>query len=145
MSEQEPMKFIVGNYYTGVCTEVLVVQKGDSLAMQFGFTIAPDFADNTSVFLGSDKVGKDGKTNDDRVKEDLISFGCTQEGLNEGNVMAHIRSVMIGKEIEVQAGEYKGIVQFSGCRVPGRRRGPAVVMVENPFGVKKPAAGGGVF
>jgi len=86
VDQQEPMKFIVGNYYTGVCTDVVVVKKGESLAMQFGFKITPNFTDTTSVFLGSDKVGKDGKTNDDRLKEDLISFGCTPEGLNEGNV-----------------------------------------------------------
>jgi len=145
VDQQEPMKFIVGNYYTGVCTDVVVVKKGESLAMQFGFKITPNFTDTTSVFLGSDKVGKDGKTNDDRLKEDLISFGCTPEGLNEGNVMAHIRSVMIGKEIEVEAGEYKGAVQFRNCRLPGKQRGPVVVIVENPFGVRKPASGGGVF
>ena len=142
----EPMQFKVGEYYTGICDEVRVVKKGESMAMEFGFSIAPDFRDYTGVFLGSEKVGKDGKTNDERVKDDLVAFGCERESLEDGPIMNYIRSVMIGKEIDVQACEYKGVVQFSGCRVPGSRRGPVVLTVENPFGVKKaPAAGGGVF
>jgi len=140
------MQFKVGDYYKGICDEVRVVKKGDATAMEFGFKIEPDFHDYTSVFLGSDKVGKDGKTNDERVKADLISFGCEPAKLEDGPIMNYIRSVMVGKEIEMEAGEYKGVVQFSGCRVPGSRRGPVVLVVENPFGAKKaPSAGGGVF
>ncbi|NBW10805.1 MAG: hypothetical protein EBR82_22535 [Caulobacteraceae bacterium] len=137
------MIFEVDKYYTGKCDEVRVVQLGDAMAMEFGFVTADDeaptkeFRGYTKVFLGSDKVGKDKLTNDERIKRDLKEFGCTDEGLDTGNVMAHIRGVVIGKEIEVQAGEYKGEIQFSGCRMPGSRPGPTVVMTENPFGRKK--------
>ncbi len=154
MSEQvKPVlpTFKVGEFYTGKCTEVNVVQMGDSQAMQYGFSI-PDgdgeFVQFTRCFLGSGKQGKDGKTNDDRVKEDLIAFGCKPEWLESGNIMAYIRSVLIGKTIEVQAEEYKGAIQFAGCRPPGARRGPNIVITENPFGSKgKPiqAGGAGVF
>lgn len=137
------MIFEVGKYYTGQCDEVRVIQVGESMAMEFGFVIE-DFRGYTKVFLGSDKVGKDGLTNDDRIKRDLIEFGCTREGLDTGNIMAHIRSVMIGVEIEVSAGEYKGEIQFSGCRVPGSRPGPTVIMTENPFGIKKTKPTGGM-
>lgn len=151
MSEQaaeQPRQFKVGDYYTGICNEVRVVKRGDRQVLEFGFTIGSDFSDYTGCFLGSDSVGKDGKTNDERVKEDLITFGCEAAKLEEGNIMAHIRSVMHGKEIEFQAGEYKGNFQASGCRPPGLRRGPVVVMTENPFGSKgKPVTSGaaGVF
>jgi len=137
--------FEVGKYYIGKCDEVRVVQLSESMAMEFGFEIE-DFRGYTKVFLGSDKVGKDGLTNDERIKRDLKDFGCTDAGLDTGNIMAHIRGVMIGKDIEVSAGEYKGEIQFSGCRVPGSRPGPTVVMTENPFGIKKAAPkSGGIF
>jgi hypothetical protein len=145
---EEPLKFKVDDYYTGKCDEVRVVKKGDKMVLEFGFTIGADFHDYSGCFLGSDKIGKDGMTNDERMKRDLMAFGCEKAKLDDGNIMAHIRGVMIGKEIEVQAGEYKGNVQFSGCRVPGQQRGPVVVITENPFGTKSaPAApaGAGMF
>ncbi len=144
MSET-PRTFKVGDYYTGTCDEVRVVKRGDSQVMEFGFNFGDEFRDYSGCFLGSDKIGKDGKTNDDRVKDDLAAFGCDRHQLEDGPIMNYIRSVMIGKDIEVQAGEYKGVVQFSGCRPPGMRRGPTVVLTENPFGSKsaKPAAAGG--
>ena len=137
------MTFEVGKYYIGKCDEVRVVQLSESMAMEFGFEVE-DFRGYTKVFLGSEKVGKDGLTNDERCKRDLKEFGCTDEGMDTGNIMAHIRGAMIGKDIEVNAGEYKGEIQFSGCRVPGSRPGPTVVVTENPFGTKKavPKSGG---
>lgn len=148
MSEQfSPMQFKVGEYYTGKCDEVRVAKMGEALTMQFGFTIGPDFRDYTKVFLGSDAVGKDGLTNDQRCQRDLVEFGCDSSLMETDDVMAHIRSVMIGKEIQVQSGEYKGNVQFSGCRVPGRISGPNIVETKNPFGSKRaaPPSGGSVF
>lgn len=141
------LQFKVGEYYTGKCDEVRVAKMGEAMVMQFGFAIAPNFHDYTKVFLGSDNIGKDGLTNDDRCQRDLVEFGCDQDKLVQDDVMAHIRSVMIGKEIQVQAGDYKGNVQFSGCRVPGRSAGPNIVETKNPFGSKRatPPSGGGVF
>ena len=132
-------EFKVGEYYTGVCDEVNVVKKGEAMAMSFGFTIG-DFRQFTDVFLGSEKIGKDGKTNDDRVKEDLVAFGADMANLETGNIMAYIRRLLIGKTIEFKAEEYKGAIQFSGCRPPGMRRGPVIVVTENPFGPQRPAA-----
>ncbi len=141
----EPMQFKVGEWYTGKCDEVRVAKRGDSMVMEFGFTIGDEFRDFTVIFLGSEKIDKGGKTADERVKDDLASFGCDRQKMEEGAIMTYIRSVMIGKEIEVQAGEYNGAVQFKGIR----RMGSTIVVTENPFGVKKatpPAgAGGGLF
>lgn len=144
------MQFKVDEYYTGTCDEVRVAKLGDAMVIEFGFTIEPDFRDYTKVFLGSDKVGKDGLTNDDRCQRDLRAFGCDQAELEGAKIMTHIRSVMIGKEIQVKAGEYKGNVQFTGCDVPGVKRvsGPNVIDTENPFGSKRTVpqrSGGGVF
>lgn len=148
MSEQfSDMQFKVGEYYTGICDEVRVARLGEAMVMEFGFVIGKNFRDYTKVFLGSDKVGKDGLTNDERCQRDLVEFGCDQEKLVQDDVMAHIRSVMIATEIQVQAGDYKGNVQFSGCRVPGRMTGPNIIEAKNPFGSKRAAqpSGGGVF
>jgi hypothetical protein len=138
--------FVPEQYYTGICDEVRVAQLGDSQMLELGFTIG-DFRSYTGSFLGSSKIGKDGKTNDDRIKEDLMLFGCEAQGLETGPVMNYIRSKVIGKEIEFKAEVYKTEIQFRGFRPPGMKRGPKIVLTENPFGVSgtKPAAGGGVF
>lgn len=137
--------FVPENYYTGICDEVRVAQLGDAQLLELGFTIG-EFRGYTGAFLGSDKVGKDGKTSDDRIKEDLMLFGCEAQGLESGPVMNYIRSRVVGKEIEFKAETYKTEIQFRGFRPPGMRRGPKIVLTENPFGAKKaPSAGGGVF
>lgn len=133
-------EFNVGEYYTGVCDEVRVVKRGAATLMEYGFSIG-EFRQYTSVFLGSDKAGKDGKTNDDRAKDDLALFGLDRDRLDEDpQVMAYIRREIIGKKIEFQAEEYKGEIQFSGCRPPGMRRGPTVIATDNPFGPKGAAS-----
>ena len=134
------MQFKVDEYYVGKCDEVRTAKLGDSMVMEFGFTIAPDFRDYTKVFLGSDSPGKDGLTNDERCQRTLKEFGCTEAGLNGDAIMSHIRKVMIGQEIQVKAGEYKGNVQFSGCDLPGKvySKGPNIIETENPFGYKRP-------
>jgi len=130
-------------YYTGVCDEVRVAQLGDAQTLELGFTVG-SFRGYTGSFLGSSKIGKDGKTNDDRIKEDLMLFGCEAHGLEHGPVMNYIRSKVIGKEIEFKAEIYKTEIQFRGFRPPGMRRGPKIVMTENPFGQRAavPSSGG---
>jgi len=137
--------FVAGEYYSGTCDEVRVVERGGSKFMEYGFAIG-DFRQYTSVFLGSDP-GKFGKSNDDQAKEDLVAFGAEEDKLSTGNIMAYIRGLMIGKTIEFMAKDYKGEIQFNGCRPPGKRRGPNVVITENPFGMASAPAksSGGVF
>lgn len=138
-------EFKVGEYYKGKCTGVTVVQKGDYNTLEYEFE-HPNGVFVTVVFLGSDKVGKDGKTADERAKADLVLFGAEAEKLETGNIMAYIRSLLIGREIEFQAEEYRGVIQFKGCRPPGSRPEKQIVLTENPFGAKRSAASGsGVF
>lgn len=140
------IEFKVGEYYTGICDEIGVKAFGDSRAMMFGFTVG-DFRGYTKVFLGSDKVGKDGLTNDERLQRDLKSFGCTDEGLFGSDIGGHIRSVMIGAEIQFKAEDYKGEIQFSGCRVPGSfQESPVEPITGSLWGSKRPAPkSGGIF
>lgn len=134
------MQFKIDEYYVGVCDEVRLARLGGSMVMEFGFTIEPNFRDYTKVFLGADNPGKDGLTNDERCQRGLKEFGCTEAGLTTGAIMTHIRKVMIGREIQVKAGEYKGNVQFSGCDLPGKvyTKSPNIIETENPFGSMRP-------
>jgi hypothetical protein len=134
--------FVPEEFYTGVCDEVRVVERGKAKLMEYGFRIG-EFKQYTSVFLGAEE-GNFGKSNDDQVKEDLIAFGADQVSLETGQVMGYIRNLMIGKTIEFKAVEFRKEIQFQGCRPPGKRRGANIVVTENPFGTKsspKPAAG----
>lgn len=138
-------EFVVGEYYTGVCTGVHVVQKGEKWAMQYAFDIGPEFGNFTYQFLGSDKVGKDGLTNDQRAKSDLELFGLDRKRLdNDEKPMVYIREQMIGQEIEFLAEVYRSVIQFAGCRPPGMQRGPRIVETDNPFGAGPAAQTGGV-
>ena len=113
------MQLEAGKYYTGewVGFEVVEVGQNNKPAFQIQMFIDGETV-NSICWLGSSK-GKDGKSNNDRIFEKLVEFGCDAQALVSAGWRVHIATVMTGKQVQAKAEEYNGRTSLKGLYVPG--------------------------
>lgn len=113
------MQLESGKYYTGewVGFDVVKVGQNDKPAFRIDMNIDGETV-NSICWLGSNK-GKDGKSNNDRIFEKLVEFGCDSQALVAAGWREHIATVMAGKQVQAKAEEYNGRTNLKGLYVPG--------------------------
>ena len=123
-------------YYTGKFAdfEIVSVGQGETQAAKFTIDIPGEGKHGTLVFLGNSK-GKDGLTNNERLRDRLIEFGCDRKRLAAPGWSDHIKLTLADRDIQAKAEEYKGKVNLKNIYVPGDGAGLKVIAVESsPFG-----------
>lgn len=113
------MQLEAGKYYTGewIGFDVVKVGQNDKPAFQIHMSIDGETV-NSLCWLGSNK-GKDGKSNNDRIFEKLVEFGCDSQALVAAGWREHIARIMAGKQVQAKAEEYNGRTNLKGLYVPG--------------------------
>lgn len=122
-----------GKYYTGafVGFEVVKIGQGEKPAMQIQMRLDGGDVVATTCWLGS-TLGKDGKSNNDRLFERFVEFGCDAEKLVSAGWRQHIESVMTDRLVQAKAEEYNGRVNLKGLYVPGKSP-EALQLTGSPF------------
>lgn len=118
------MQLEAGKYYTGewIGFDVVKVGQNDKPAFQVHMNV--DGAEVASICWLGTSLGKDGKSNNDRIFEKLVEFGCDSQALVGAGWREHIGAIMTGKMVQAKAEEYNGRVNLKGLYVPGRGSKP---------------------
>jgi hypothetical protein len=123
-----------GKYYTGTWTRFDIVKIGAQEKM--AFQVLADFGEHgelaTTCWMGN-TPGKDGMTNNDRIFERLIEFGCDRQRLVGPGWSDHIQMTMAGKHIAAKAEEYNGRTNLKGLYLPGSGGGKPANLTSSPF------------
>jgi hypothetical protein len=123
-------------YYTGkfVDFEIVVMGQNETQAAKFTLDIPGEGVHPTLVYMGNSK-GKDGLTNNERLRDRLVDFGCDRKRLSGPGWYDHIKLTLADKEMQAKAEEYKNKVSLKNIYVPGGGAGMKAVVVEaSPFG-----------
>jgi hypothetical protein len=123
-------------YYTGKFVDFAIVAVGGkgTKAAQFTIDIPGEGKQATLVFLGNSK-GSDGLTNNERLRDRLIEFGCDRQRLASAGWSDHIKLTLDGKDIQAKAEEYNGKINLKNIYVPGEGSGLKPLTLEgSPFG-----------
>ena len=123
-------------YYTGKFAGFDIVSVGGkgTKAAQFMLDIPGEGKHSTLVFLGNSK-GSDGLTNNERLRDRLIEFGCDRQRLSGPGWSDHIKLTLDGKDMQAKAEEYNNKVNLKNIYVPGEGSGlKAVALEASPFG-----------
>lgn len=125
-----------GKYYTGRFVRFAIVALGKD--EKPAFQVTADFGDEgeltTTLWMGN-QIGRDGKTNNQRIFDRLVEFGCDEKRLVSDGWRDHIQLTMFDKEIAAKAEEYNGKVNLKGLYLPngGGGGGKPVELSSSPF------------
>lgn len=123
-------------YYTGKFAgfDIVAVGTKGTQAAQFMLDIPGEGKQSTLAFLGNTK-GSDGMTNNERLRDRLIEFGCDRKRLSGPGWSDHIKMTLDGKDIQAKAEAYNNKINLKGIYVPGEGSGLKPVTVDtSPFG-----------